>query len=208
MKIIQIVSVSLALAICAACAPEPQETSSENATENAQAAFMQNLRALCGRAFAGKMVSSDEADADMADADMVMHVRECSDDEVRIPFYVGDDRSRTWVITETGGGLRLKHDHRHEDGSEDKVTWYGGDTADMGTATRQTFPVDQESIDLFKKEGLDQSVTNVWAVEVTDSMFAYELTRENRNFRVEFDTAKQVDTPLAPWGSEDDAGDE
>ncbi len=163
---------------------------------------MQNLRALCGNAYAGQMVSKDAADADMAEAAMVMHVRECSEDALRIPFHVGDDRSRTWVISETENGLRLKHDHRHEDGSKDAVTWYGGDTASQGTATRQKFPVDTESIALFKKQGLDQSVTNVWAVEVTDKLFAYELSRENRNFRVEFDITDPVTAPPPPWGSE------
>ena len=49
---------------------------------------------------------------------LVMHVRDCSADEVRIPFWVGEDHSRTWVVTRTETGLRLKHDHRHEDGSE------------------------------------------------------------------------------------------
>ena len=34
--------------------------------------------------------------------------------------------------TTTATGLRLKHDHRHEDGHPDKVTLYGGDTADAG----------------------------------------------------------------------------
>ena len=48
-----------------------------------------------------------------------MHVRECSEDAIRIPFHVGEDRSRTWVVTRTANGLRLKHDHRHEDGSEE-----------------------------------------------------------------------------------------
>ncbi len=163
---------------------------------------MQNLRTLCGNAYAGQMVSEDPADTDMAEADMVMHVRECGDDNVRIPFYVGEDRSRTWVISKTKNGLRLKHDHRHEDGSKDAVTWYGGDTADNGSATRQEFPVDAESIALFRKEGLDQSVTNIWAVEVTDKLFAYELSRENRNFRVKFDITDPVTAPPPPWGSE------
>jgi hypothetical protein len=57
-----------------------------------------------------------------------MHVRTCSENALRIPFHVGDDHSRTWVITRTENGLRLKHDHRHEDGSEDAVTQYGGDS--------------------------------------------------------------------------------
>lgn len=133
---------------------------------------------------------------------MVMHVRECSDREIRIPFHVGDDHSRTWVISKQAEGLRLKHDHRHEDGSEDAVTQYGGDTAGEGTATRQSFPVDAVSIEMFEREGLTASVVNVWSVEVDEGLFAYELTRPNRLFRVEFDTATPVTLPPAPWGYE------
>ncbi|MBA3835117.1 MAG: lipoprotein [Pseudomonadota bacterium] len=168
-----------------------------------QSRFMARLSSLCGQAFAGRLVTSDPADADMAGKPLVMHVASCSADEVRIPFHVGDDRSRTWVITRTASGLRLKHDHRHEDGSSDAVTMYGGDTAAPGTATRQEFPVDQESIALFRANNLPRSVTNVWAVETTPSTFAYELRRaapDNRYFRVEFDLTRPVAPPPLPWG--------
>ena len=33
-----------------------------------------------------------------------MHVRSCTPTEIRVPFHVGEDRSRTWVITRTDGG--------------------------------------------------------------------------------------------------------
>ena len=163
--------------------------------------FMATLSAHCGKAYAGRMVSSDEADADFARQAMVMHVRSCTDDEIRVPFHVGEDRSRTWVITRTDDGLRLKHDHRHMDGEEDAVTQYGGDAVMVDTARRVEFPVDQYSIDLFNREGLAASVTNVWAIELTQDLYAYELRRANRHFRVEFDLTEPVETPPAPWGS-------
>jgi hypothetical protein len=53
-----------------------------------------------------------------------------------------EDRSRTWVITRTATGLRLKHDYRHTDGTPDALTMYGGDTVGPGTAQRQSFPAD------------------------------------------------------------------
>ncbi|MEO1243647.1 MAG: hypothetical protein AAFX54_17190 [Pseudomonadota bacterium] len=162
--------------------------------------FMAGLTGLCGQAYEGRVVSSDDVDAGFASEKLVMHVRECAGEEIRIPFHVGEDRSRTWVITRTDSGLRLKHDHRHEDGEEDAVTQYGGDSA-MVTANRAEFPVDQYSIDLFTRKGLTASVTNVWAVEVSDELFAYELSRENRFFRVEFDLNTPVPTPPAPWGA-------
>ena len=156
-------------------------------------AFFANLSALCGQRFEGRVVTTDAADADFAARRLLMHVRDCSDDEIRIPFAVGEDRSRTWVVTRTGAGLRLKHDHRHEDGATDVLHWYGGDTANVGTAQRQEFPVDAESIALFNANGAAVSTTNVWALEVhPDRMFAYELRRANRHFRVEFDLAAPV----------------
>lgn len=166
--------------------------------------FFAQLHRHCGKAYEGRVVTSDPADASFAGQRLVMHVRQCSEEEVRIPFHVGADRSRTWVVTRTGSGLRLKHDHRHEDGTSDKLTMYGGDSRTPGNNARQEFPADEESIALFTREGRQVSNSNVWALEVSDTMFAYELRRPpfpgGRFFRVEFDLAKPVDAPLPPWG--------
>src|SRR3546814_19796560 len=82
-----------------------------------------------------------------------MHVRGCDAParELRVPFHVGDDHSRTWVITRTADGLRLKHDHRHADGREDVLTMYGRDTDAPGSTVPQEFPVAAESIPLFEQ---------------------------------------------------------
>lgn len=165
--------------------------------------FFARLASLCGKAFEGQIASPvTPADAGFAGKRLVMHVRECSGDTIRIPFHVGEDRSRTWVVTRTAGGLRLKHDHRHEDGSEDAQTQYGGDTVGAGTAQRQEFPADQYSKDMFVRGKIPQSATNVWAMEaVPTQMFAYELRRPNRFFRVDFDLARPAPAPPPPWGS-------
>lgn len=173
-------------------------------------AFFTGLLALCGQAFEGRVVSTDPVDATMAAEPLVMHVRECGDDEIRIPFHVGADRSRTWIITRTGSGLRLKHDHRHDDGSPDVLTMYGGDTAAPGTATRQAFPADAESIALFTREGRAVSTANTWTLEHrAGRLFAYGLSRPAagnhpaRRFRVEFDLRHPVPAPPPPWGAKD-----
>lgn len=170
-----------------------------------QVAFMATLASHCGKAYAGRMTSADAADADMAGAALVVHFRECSPARMAIPFHVqGEDgtwdRSRTWLITRTDAGLRLKHDHRHADGSADAVTMYGGDTATGGSAGAQDFPVDAESIAMFRANGLTASVTNVWRVEVDAGTYSYQLAREGRLFRVEFDLTRPVTPPPAPWG--------
>lgn len=187
---------SLGLMFLAGCATVAQSPPSP------QTSFFAALRTLCGRAYEGRVVSTDAADRDMAAQRLVMHVRSCEAATIRIPFHVGADRSRTWVVTRTRAGLRLKHDHRHEDGSEDVLTQYGGDTASTGSATRQEFPVDPFSRDLFTRQNRAVSNTNVWAIEVHPGrMFAYELRRQGRHFRVEFDLTRPVEPPPAPWGS-------
>jgi hypothetical protein len=184
----QLVALAVAAVAVSACASAPAP-----APVSPQDTFFASLRDLCGQRFEGRVVTTDAADADFARSRLLMHVRDCSADEVRIPFWVGENRSRTWVITRTASGLRLKHDHRHEDGTEDELSQYGGDTADAGTATRQEFPVDQFSKDLFTRRNATVSNTNVWAVEVRpEQIFAYELRRPNRHFRVEFDLTRPV----------------
>ncbi len=168
-----------------------------------QGGFMRAITAHCGKAFAGRVVTIDPADASFADKPLVMHVASCEPGRVRIPFHVGEDRSRTWVLTRTATGIRLKHDHRHDDGTSDVLTMYGGDTGTPGTPERQEFPVDADSIALFRANDRAVSVTNVWAMEVTPTRFAYELRRPGRHFRVEFDLTTPIATPPMPWGWKD-----
>jgi hypothetical protein len=167
-------------------------------------AFMARIASHCGQAFAGRIVANEPAQPDdpFAGKALVMHVRVCAPGELKIPFHVGDDHSRTWVLTRTAEGLRLKHDHRHEDGSEDAVTQYGGDSTDPGTPWRQEFPVDPYSVALFQREGLAASLQNTWAMEIAPGeRFVYELSRPSgRLFRVEFDLATPVALPPTPWG--------
>ena len=176
--------------------------------EQAPAAeFLDNLAELCGRAFEGQITANQPASSTPDPFDgkrLVMHVRTCNEDEIRIPFQVGDDRSRTWVIRRSTEALRLKHDHRHEDGSADPVTWYGGAAAADGSAERQTFPVDAESQENFRANGLDASLNNTWALELRPGHeFVYELARPSgRLFRVRFDLSQPVPAPPPPWGSQ------
>ena len=165
--------------------------------------FFANLSELCGKAFEGRVVSPPvAADASFAGKRLVMHVRECSADTIRVPFNVGDDHSRTWVVTRTATGYRLKHDHRHRDGSEDKVTQYGGDSITPRTAARQEFPADAFTKDLLVRVGNVAGAANVWAIEVhPERIIAYELRRPGRFFRVEFDLSRPIAPPPLPWGA-------
>lgn len=167
-------------------APSPQDT------------FWASLQSLCDQAFAGTLEEVSPPDDSFEGQAMVMHVRECTDDVIRVPFFVGEDRSRTWVFSRTGDGLRLKHDHRHEDGTEDEVTQYGGDTEGPGTGTTQEFHADEHTVEL-----IPAAATNVWTVTLEPGLlYSYALRREgtDRRFRVVFDLTRPIEAPPAPWG--------
>lgn len=131
----------------------------------------------------------------------IMYVWKASDKEIRIPFHIGNDHSRTWVLRKTDTGIQLKHDHRKPDGSDDKVTQYGGDSFAKGTPIRQEFAADEYTGKL-----LPDSSRNIWAMEVEpDHRFVYEMRREHQDrfFRVEFDLTRPVETPVPAWGDEE-----
>lgn len=176
-----------------ACASAPAE---------APSVFEAAISPLCGKAFEGRIVTTDAADDDWRAQRVVMHVRTCDARFITIPLHVGEDHSRTWVLMQVGNEWELRHDHRHEDGSEDVLTQYGGFAATPADALRQEFPADQATKDLFDRENIPVSKSNVWAVEIdaSSSLFAYELRRPNRFLRVEFDTSKPVAAPPTPWG--------
>ncbi len=179
----------LLLAGCAATRPAPAPHD----------ALWRDLTALCGRAFPGTVIEAPAGDTTFAGRALVMHVRACGKDEIRIPFHVGENRSRTWVLTRPGGGLRLKHDHRHEDGSEDAVTRYGGDLRRPHAPGLYEFPADS-----FTAALLPAARTNVWTVALEPGRrFVYALRREgtDRRFRIEFDLTRPLPPPPPPWGA-------
>lgn len=163
--------------------------------------FWNELGSLCGKAFAGTVAAAPVDDTTFKDKVLVMHVRQCEKDRIRIPFVVGSDRSRTWVLTRKGNRIELRHDHRHEDGTPDKVTMYGGWTTSDGTPTRQMFPADQKTVDV-----VPAAATNVWWIDLTAGQsLSYNLRRmgSERYFSIKFDLKTPVKAPEAPWGWKD-----
>lgn len=165
-------------------------------------AFFDLIAKHCGKAYEGKVVFDNDPSPAFANK-LVMHVRACSESELQIPFHVGEDASRTWIITKTGSGLSLKHDHREKDGSDDSLTMYGGHTLDAGYNNVQSFPADQYSKELFVNLGIPQSIGNTWQMFIYEDKFSYRLIRQGREFRVEFDLTKPIELPITPWGYED-----
>ena len=219
MRPLSLYLVAALLLLLSACGPQPSQeppTSAESdgnppeetSSETPQDLFWNHLATLCSNAYEGTMASDDAADADFASQTMVMHVRACHDDRLEIPFHVGEDRSRTWVLTRSTDGILLEHDHRHEDGSPDAVTLYGGLATDTepGTQYVQYFPANQYSKDLFLANGLDVSVANTWSFEIDPGQrFSYILRRPERHFQADFDLSTTVPEPPPPWGHDPDA---
>jgi hypothetical protein len=169
-------------------------------SSNGSVEFWTKLKQLCGKAYEGTISESPTASGTFQGKKLVMHVRSCGEKQIRIPFIVGDDRSRTWVLTMTENRITLKHDHRHEDGSEDKNTQYGGVSMNEGTSSMQVFPADQYTAEL-----IPAAHANVWWITLDDKSFTYNLRRigTDRLVTVTFDLTKEIPAPEAPWGWKD-----
>jgi hypothetical protein len=151
-------------------------------------AFFRNLAAYCGRSFEGRVLFTTSQDFE--GKKLVAHLASCGEKELRIPFQVGEDRSRTWIVTLEGDRLRLKHDHRHPDGTLDEITNYGGDSDGPGTPWRQTFPADE-----FTKKLIPRAAGNAWtlAIDPDARELRYSLDRgEEKRFRAVFDLSMPV----------------
>ena len=125
------------------------------------------------------------------DKTMVMHVTVCDDDQIQIPFHMDQDQSRTWMFINEEGQLRFRHDHRHEDGTPEDLTLYGGyaDT-ERGTAYKQVFPADEYTLEIHPR-----SQNSEWVVELKDNMsiFSYSLYSQGELlFEAHFDLTKAL----------------
>lgn len=192
-KLIPILAIAL---LVAACGPRQQaaeeaEVLTVGLLVNAgQQAFLNNLASLCGKSFAGEEVYMIEGNESWSHLDFVMHVTVCEEDRVYIPFHLSEDHSRTWMFLVEDGMLRFRHDHRHEDGTPDEVTMYGGYADGRGNAFVQYFPAD-----LYTCELIPYACTNEWTVEIAEdlSKFTYRLTRDGvLRFEAAFDLTNPI----------------
>ena len=140
-------------------------------------AFFQNIKKLCGQSFEGATQFPQDHNHPLAGKRLVITIDSCSDKEIRIPFQVGEEKSRTWILKLDEKGLLFKHDHRHADGTPEEVTMYGGRAAHDGTAYRQRFPADSDTTKL-----IPEAATNVWMVEVDKDKqeIVYYLERHDK----------------------------
>jgi hypothetical protein len=155
--------------------PSSQAGTAPRRDAQTQAAFFQNIKKLCGRTLEGATEFPPDPAHPLAGKRLVLAVGPCGEDEIRVPFHVGEDRSRTWILRLDAAGLVLRHDHRHPDGTPDEVTMYGGRAAAGGTARRQQFPADAET-----KKMIPDAATNVWTLELDEGGLVYHLERHGK----------------------------
>ena len=74
---------------------EKSTKSALSITDENSAAFYQKLQSLCGKSFAGEEVYMKEGRESWAHLPFRMFVTRCDNQEIHIPFHVGENKSRT-----------------------------------------------------------------------------------------------------------------
>jgi hypothetical protein len=174
-------SLAVFLSACGVSSDDPRE------------AFFENLTALCGGSYLGQITSDQAVDADWIASVLIVGPVTCEADEIRMPLAVGDDTSRTWVVSRSEDELEFRHEHIEPDGSPSAVTQYGGFASVGGSAERQEFPADERTRENFYENGLTASLPNIWTLSFDGDTLGYGLFRPAtdtdpaRDFRAVFE---------------------
>lgn len=155
-------------------------------------AFMNNVASLCGKSFYGREVYVQPGRESWANKILFMTVSLCEDSLIHIPFHIDNDKSRTWMLMADNGKLRFRHDHRHEDGTPEDQTLYGGYSDGSGDAFKQYFPADD-----YTRKLLTDTLDRQWNIILSEdlSKMSYQLQyRGEIVFMADFDlTAPIID---------------
>jgi hypothetical protein len=120
---------------------------------NPQRAFFDHMRAHCGEEYPGRAVIAPASDDTFRPAYLGMRIESCTADQIRIPFIVDGDESRTWVLTMDNGDLVFTHEHLLEgDTLSSNSGWGGRAAAGTGTEWFQHFPDHRWSPDRVAEE--------------------------------------------------------
>ncbi|MCC5905194.1 MAG: hypothetical protein JJU13_03230 [Balneolaceae bacterium] len=199
---------ALLLIFLSACGEaEPPETQYDHTPEEAgmtqelspeQIAFWDNIQQHCGNAYEGVLADATPFYHSFDVDRIVIHVRNCTDTLTHISLHLDDNHSRNLLLTKADGTLRLKHDHRNEDGTEEEITQYGGDAPKPGLETRQIFEADAHTAEI-----LPDRFDNFWFMDLMDEeTFGYGVhwPKHGNSIRMEFDISNPVEAPPTPWG--------
>jgi len=169
------------------------QTYDDNSFANVQSAFWEALTKSCGKTFEGFSSFPDSPSDSFYGKSLSANVETCMDNEIHVPFAVGEDRSRTWIFTRNSQGLQLKHQHLHADGTPDEISNYGGIATtgesalvQAGTNTEVSQIIVSFPADEFTRKLLPEASTNVWNITLTVAPYdefsgiSYYLTRHNK----------------------------
>lgn len=164
------------LSLCLAAALPLQAHDNTAKGHHSQLAFFDALTSLCGQHFEGAMTYPTEGQDDFSGKLLIAKIDSCTKTEIRIPFNVGEDHSRTWIVSKTEQGLQLKHDHRHKDGTADEINMYGGLATENGSDLSQSFAADTHTATI-----IPAASTNVWNISLNGdrTSMTYHLTRHD-----------------------------
>ncbi len=177
--VLTIISVTL---FC--CKSAGQKTSEETSTAGE---FIKNIESHCGKSFYGKVLFPENPEAPFNAENSFMVFESCTEEGALTPFIPGNEMSGIWVLTVMEDSLIFKHDNRHDDGTPDDITMYGGYADNTGTALMQNFPAGEETALM-----TPEAPTNVWTFQFNEDLteFHYILKRHNAlRFHVVFDLA-------------------
>ncbi|MFN3557503.1 MAG: hypothetical protein ACK4VN_16205 [Bacteroidales bacterium] len=195
MKIVRITLLAGLAFLLSFCGQAPQSGQTEETTQgimlsDSERGFLNNLASLCGKSFRGQQTYMQEGRESWDHLDFVMHVTVCEDNQVLIPFHLSEDRSRTWMFINENGKLRFRHDHRHEDGTPEDQTLYGGYSDGQGSAFEQYFPADEYTVDL-----LTDTLGRQWNIILAEDLsnFSYRLLYAGEIvFQADFDLTNPI----------------
>jgi hypothetical protein len=150
-------------------------------------AFFRELRSKKGKTFHGKVIYMPDTTKanDFWEKNLSFTISKVNG-ELRMPFIVGENTSRTWILRKTNSGLELKHDHRYADGKPDSISNYGGNSdPQIGTKYVQYFPADE-----FTAKLIPAAARNRWIMQFSPDKkkFYYILERDKvLRFKAEFE---------------------
>ena len=186
------------LILILACGSHIEEVETTSGITDEQQLFWENLQVHCGNAYQANNADATPFYQPFDESITRVHFFNCTDSLTHIALHIGDNHSRNLLLIKTENTLRLKHDHRNEDGTEEEITMYGGDAPRPGLETRQIFWADDHTADI-----LPQRHDNFWFLDImNDSTFAYGVhwPIQGNSIRIEFDITQTIDTPPTPWG--------
>lgn len=176
-----------------------------------QAKFFDSVKALCGKAFSGGIIEDTANSAAYGGKKFILHIRDCSDSQIKMPLHIDDNSSRILILTKSdaksGGSIKLQHDHRHSDGSSDDLTLYGGSTSSAGTPNNQAFPESAESIEITKTYGKGRTYPSVWSIILGTEDIVYQVVRPGRTIKIQVKFSDTVANPATAWDLQPSAHD-